>query len=89
MQAIVNVWNSVAVQQLTYWHLPEEVCPRAPCVKEAESLQQLLVFLHQIAVEENAHIMKLKKYHLEVQQVFNVIVYVSACDACVVYMSAC
>jgi len=67
---------------------PTEVCPRAPCLKEAENLQQLLVFLHQKAAEEKAHIKKLKKYHLEVQQVCNVIVYVSACDACVVYMSA-
>jgi len=57
-----------------------EVYPQAPCLKEAENLQQLLVFLHQIAAKENAHIM-IKKYHLEVQQVCNVIVYVSACDA--------
>ena len=42
------------------------------CLKEVENLQQLLVFLQQKTVEENAHIMELKKYHLQQQQVCNV-----------------
>jgi len=40
-----------------------------PCLKEAENLQQLLVFLQHKTVEENAHIIELKKYHLQLQQV--------------------
>ena len=48
--------------------------------KEAENLQQLLVFLQQKTVEENAHIMELKKYHLQLQQVCNV--YMSVCEQC-------
>ena len=34
------------------------------CLKEVENLQQLLVFLQQKKVEENAHIMELKKIPL-------------------------
>ena len=30
MQAVVNVWNSVAVQQLTYWHFPYRSLPPSP-----------------------------------------------------------
>jgi len=37
---------------------PTEVCPRAPCLKEVENIQQLLVSLQQKTVEENAHIMQ-------------------------------
>jgi len=40
---------------------PTEVCPRAPCLKEVDNLQQLLVFLQQKAAEETAHIKELKK----------------------------
>jgi len=45
---------------------PTEVCPY---LKEAENLQQLLVFLQQKTVEEDAHIKELNKYHLQLQQV--------------------
>ena len=55
---------------------PTEVCPETPCLKEAKSLQQLLVFLQQKTAKENAHIKELKKYHLQLQQVCNVCVYV-------------
>ena len=50
---------------------PAEVCP---CLKEVENLQQLLVFLQQKTVEEDAHIKELNKYHLQLQQVCNVCV---------------
>jgi len=38
---------------------PIEVCPQAPCLKEVENLQQVVVFLQQKTVEENAQIKEL------------------------------
>ena len=37
---------------------PTEVCPKPPCLKQVENIQQLLVSLQQKTVEENAHIMQ-------------------------------
>jgi len=54
-----------------------EICPRTPCLKEVDNLQQLLVFLQQKAAEETARIKELKKYHLQLQQVCKVCVCVS------------
>ena len=53
---------------------PIEVCPQAPCLKGVENL---LVFLQQKTTEEIAHIKVLKTYHLWLQQVCNVCVYMS------------
>jgi len=66
LKCFCHPWLTYAFPSLT------EVCPRAPCLKEAavENLQQLLVFIQ--TVEQNAHIKELKKYHLQLQQVCNV-----------------
>jgi len=48
----------VLLQPLTH----SSPSPIAPCLKKAENLQQLLVFLQQKTVEENVHIKELK-YH--------------------------
>ena len=39
---------------------PTEVCPRAPCLKKVDNLQQLVVLLQQKAADETAHIKELK-----------------------------
>ena len=66
----------VLLPPLTHSSSPTEVSPQAPCLKEVENLQWLLVFLQQKTAKENAHIKELKKYHLQLQQVCNVCVYV-------------
>ena len=45
-------------------------------VPVSKNLRQLLVFLQQKTAEERAHIQELKKYHLQLQQVCDVCVYV-------------
>ena len=56
--------------------------PTAPCLKEAENLQQLPVFLQQKTVEENAYIMEIKYHFNYIRCVTCVIVYMSACKQC-------
>ena len=60
--------------------------------KVVEILQYLVVFLQQKTVEENACIKELKKYHLQLEQVCNIYVYVCVNMRvhvlCVVYMGA-
>ena len=70
----------VLLPSLTHSPSWTEICPRAPCLKESENLQQLQVFIQHKTVGEHAHIEKLKKYHLQLQQVCNACVYVCACE---------
>ena len=48
---------------------PTEAFPWVPGLSEVKNLQQLLAFIQQKRAKENAHIMELKKYHLQLQQV--------------------
>ena len=47
----------------------QKLFPWVPCLSEVKNLQQLLAFIQQKRAKENAHIMELKKYHLQLQQV--------------------
>ena len=67
--------------------LPPLTCsspsPKVPCLEEAENLQQLLVFLQQKTVEENAYIKELKKYYFSYSRcVIVCMMYMSACEQC-------